>query len=194
MRKWVLRVHLYGGLLCAAYLILFGVSSLMFNHPGMWPAGKGKVNWERAVEVSSSMGDDATLSEAIRDELGLMGWTIPWETRRVGGNVLTFGVSRPGKHYKIDYDPAAKSVKVVETRKGYGEVVRALHGFMRLPNSWFVSTWGMYTEVCTWVVLFAAASGVYLWAGRRNERRVGLAMIGGAVATVAFMVFITVRG
>jgi hypothetical protein len=112
---------IYGGLLCAAYLILFGVSSLMFNHPGMWPAGKGKVNSERAVEVSGSVGDDEKVSEAIRDELGLIGWTIPWETRRLAGNELTFGVSRPGKHYKIHYDPAATSVKVVETRMGYGE-------------------------------------------------------------------------
>ena len=70
MRKWVLRVHLYGGLLCAAYLVLFGVGSLMFNHPGMWPVGKGKVHWERAVEVSSSVGDDTKLSEAIRTSWG----------------------------------------------------------------------------------------------------------------------------
>jgi hypothetical protein len=103
-------------------------------------------------------------------------------------------VSRPGKHYKIDYDPAAQSVEVVETRKGYGDVVRALHGFTTLPNSRFVSTWSAYTEVCTWVVLFAAASGVYLWFGRRNERRVGWVMLCGAAATVLFMVFITVRG
>ena len=32
MRKWMLNIHLYGGLLCAPYLIIFGFSSLQFNH------------------------------------------------------------------------------------------------------------------------------------------------------------------
>ncbi len=32
MRQWILRIHLYGGLLCAPYLIIFGFSSLHFNH------------------------------------------------------------------------------------------------------------------------------------------------------------------
>ena len=32
MRKWLLNIHLYGGLLCSSYLLLYGVSSLYFNH------------------------------------------------------------------------------------------------------------------------------------------------------------------
>ena len=193
MRKWILRVHLYGGLLCAPYLVLFGLSSLVFNHPAMGPVGKTQTSWERAVGVSEGR-EDAALTESLRDDLGLIGWTIPWETRRIEGNVLTFGVSRPGKHHKIDYDGSAKSVKVVETRKGVWDVVRALHGFRGVPNSRFSSTWKVYTEACTWVVLFAAASGVYLWSGRRNERRVGWVILCGAAASLVFMVFVMVRG
>ena len=29
MRTWILRIHLYGGLLCSAYLILFGFTVAM---------------------------------------------------------------------------------------------------------------------------------------------------------------------
>lgn len=50
MRKWILRLHLYGGLLCSSYLVLFGVSSLLFNHRVSFAEpGEQTVSWERDV-------------------------------------------------------------------------------------------------------------------------------------------------
>ncbi len=41
MRSILLKIHLYAGLLCSSYPIIFGVSSLHFNHhfvePGHTP-------------------------------------------------------------------------------------------------------------------------------------------------------------
>ena len=71
-----------------------------------------------------------------------------------------------------------------------------LHGFHgKMPGSTFVSTWGWYTELCTFVVLFAGASGVYLWTQRKNECRVGYILIGAATAfSIGLMIFLTVHG
>lgn len=44
MRNLILQIHLYGGLICASYLILFGVSSLNYNHhPAFTEPGTEKV-------------------------------------------------------------------------------------------------------------------------------------------------------
>ena len=72
MRKWILRIHLYGGLLCSSYLILFGISSLLFNHePKFAKPREQKVTWERAVSPGKCADNAA---RAVRDELGLNGW------------------------------------------------------------------------------------------------------------------------
>lgn len=36
-RRIVLNVHMYGGLLCFGFLVLFGISVLNFNHPFALP-------------------------------------------------------------------------------------------------------------------------------------------------------------
>src|SRR5687768_15301806 len=102
MRKWVLRLHLYVGLLCSGYLIVFGVSSLNFNHPFEFTKpGTEQVTWERSIALPPLTGDTTAESEAVRDSLGLIGWTLPWETRRGANGDLHFGLARPGKHYLI---------------------------------------------------------------------------------------------
>ncbi len=32
MRTLLLQIHLYAGLLCSSYLVIFGISSLNYNH------------------------------------------------------------------------------------------------------------------------------------------------------------------
>ena len=197
MRIWVLRIHLYLGLLCCGYLLVFGVSSLNFNHPfGFTEPSKQAVSWERAVALPPASEDNNAESEAVRDALGLIGWPLPWETHRDSpGGDLHFGLARPGKHYTIHVLRSSGRVRVEERPEGYWTVVRALHGNHGVPGSTLMSAWGMYTEVCTWFVLFAAASGVYLFAARKRERRVGFAILGGALAlSLLFMAYVRYGG
>ena len=193
MRKWVLRIHLYLGLLCCGYLLVFGLSSLNFNHPyAFTKPSDQKVSWERAVALPPASEDDNAESEAVRDALGLIGWPLPWETRRdAPRGDLHFGLSRPGKHYTIHVLRQSGRVRVEERREGYWTVVRALHGNHGVPRSALMSLWGAYTEVCTAFVLFAAASGIYLFAARKRERRVGFAVLGAALAlSLLFMAWV----
>jgi hypothetical protein len=198
MRNWVLRLHLYLGLLCSGYLILFGVSSLNFNHPVAFtkPANE-KSAWERSLALPPVRTEDNNAeSEAVRDALGLAGWTIPWETRRdTTSGDLHFGLARPGKHYTLHVDRSAGMVRVEERREGVWTVLRALHGNTGVPRSRLMRVWGAYTELCTLVVLFAAASGVYLFATRRKDRRAAWAVLGVAAAlSMGFMFYVRYGG
>ena len=193
MRSFLLKVHIYSGLLCSSYLLIFGISSLNYNHEFGKPTNQ-KVAWERSLKLDDK-GNDMAVSEAIRDELGLIGWSLPWENRRDEHGNLHFGVSRPGKAYTIHALFNENRVRVAETRRGFWAVINSLHGKMGVPSSRFMSLWGAYTELCTWVVLFSAASGVYLWTRRQKERFIGWFFLAGAtVPSLLLMFYVWWRG
>lgn len=193
MRKWILRLHLYGGLLCSSYLLIFGISSLLYNHrPAFAEPGDKAITWERNV-TPAKWADNSAEAKAVHDQLGLIGWAYN-EHREKNGD-LRFTASRPGKTYLIRVSKGGREAIVTETRTGVWQVVRGLHGLEALPNSRFMNIWGWYTELCTFVVLFAAISGVYLWWGRSARPVVGWSVLGTAVAlSLVLMIYIRVWG
>jgi hypothetical protein len=186
MRSLLLKIHIYSGLLCSSYLLIFGVSSLNYNHHFGKPDNK-KVRWERSLKLVDT-GNNMAVSEVVRDNLGLIGWPLPWETRRDERGNLHFGLSRPGKHYTIRVFFDENRIQVEETHRGFWAVVDTLHGKMGVPSSRFMSLWGAYTELCTWVVLFSAASGVYLWTHRQKERFIGWILLVSASGTALLLI------
>ena len=142
-----------------------------------------------------ALDDNRALADAVVDELDLMGWYVPWQSQRDSAGDFRFVVTHPGKEYTIQTRRAEGMVSVEERFRGYGSIIGGLHALMQLPRSRFMSGWGIYTEICTWVVLLSAISGVYLWTNRPGERVIGLLLVflfsGGALA---FMVYIWARG
>jgi len=195
MRKWILRIHLYGGLLCAPYLMIFGFSSLHFNHHFAFVApAPNSTEWQAPRTPTPATNNDA-LAQSVRDSLGLAGWTIPWKMSRDAAGDLQFDLERPGKSYTVHTVANEHKVRVEEHRKGFWQVVNSLHALGSVPNAPFTSWWAIYTEICTGFVAFAAVSGVYLWMNSQRERRIGLvAFLGALIASVGFMVFVILRG
>ena len=197
MRAWLLRIHLYGGLLCVPYLVIFGLSSLHFNHQFAFartPANAPTNRWERGIGTIPG-GDAAKATEAVRDRLGLMGWPLPWETKRDSDGSLHFPMERPGMKYRIDVNAADGVAHVQEIRKGFWSVFLSLHALTELPNSRLMSGWGVYTEVCTAVVLFSAASGIWLWWSARRDRRFGATSLGlGLLGSAGFIFYVVLHG
>lgn len=192
IRRGLLQIHLYGGLAACWYLLIYGISSLSFNHPWLLPGGtEDKTTWERPVNVSD-ISDNLKLAEATRDELGLIGWPLPWAMRRDEQNVLHFEHSRPGKKYWIQVNPAEKIARVEEQSAGLKSVVNALHGLSEgIPNSGYMKIWTIYTEFTTWFTLFAIISGIYLWAGRARDKKIALWVFSGSVAvSLGFMGYV----
>lgn len=195
MRRWILNIHLYGGLLCAPYLIIFGVSALLFNHPFAWVAPtSAPLKWEQAIKIEPAK-DNATMANSVRDSLGLMGWPVLWKMKRDASGDVHFDIERPGKSYTVHTVLAEGKVRVEERRKTFWQVVRSLHALGALPNSRFVSWWGVYTEVCIGFTLFAGISGVYLWVVTRRERAVGMITLCAAVLlSSGLMLYVVLRG
>jgi hypothetical protein len=195
-RRWLLNLHLYGGLVTCWYLVIFGVSSLHFNHRGLIPESRGaRVRWERALELPEE-ADNLKLAEAVRDRLGLFGWPLPWNLKREGNGNLRFEMARPGKQYWIEVDRAAGRVRVEEERRGLASVLHFLHGSTEgVPGAPGLRAWGIYTEITTGLVLFFAGSGVYLWWRRAAARRLaGAILVTSLAVSLALMAWVYLRG
>jgi len=186
MRNFILKIHLYGGLLCSPYLLLFGLSSLHYNHHFTQP-GDDRVTWTHPIRLDTSI-EKRKMGQAVRDSLGLMGWGPWWEVRQ-NDTETRVQITRPGKKYNVRIPNQGGVAEVEEIRLGYWRVINSLHALMRVPNSTFMSFWGIYTEICTWVVLFSAASGVYLWTARKSERRIGWSLLGAGSGPAVVLVF-----
>jgi hypothetical protein len=196
MRRLLLKVHLYGGLVTCWYLLIYGWSSLAFNHQWLLPASTSDpLSWERQLRVPDSK-DDVELAARVRDGLGLAGWPLPWAMQRTPDGVFSFEMSRPGRNYQIRFDPTTSLVRVEERSTGLRSVIKFLHGNAGgVPNLDWLRSWPMYTEVTTWVVLFAVASGVYLWFKRSNRRRAVLVTVGcGSVLSLLLICYVVKVG
>jgi hypothetical protein len=175
--------------------LIFGFSSLHFNHGFSFAEPQAVESaWERAIPLRA-FDDNLKAAEAIRDDLGLMGWPLPWRMNRDPQGNLHFDMECPGKSYTIHVFTAENRVRVEERRKGFWPVVNSLHAIMDLPGSSFVRWWGYYTEFCVWAVVFSAVSGVYLWAQSRRERQAGVWVLGLAVGgSFLFMAYVILWG
>ncbi len=191
MRRILLKAHLYAGLVTCWYLLVYGWSSLGFNHPWLLPSEEGNaIVWESRVKVARG-SEDLQAAAEIRDRLGLFGWPLPWTMARDAGYVLSFEIARPGKHYRVRYFESSQRVSVSENSTGLGSVIRSLHGMGHgIPNSSRMSSWAVYTEITTWVVLFAIGSGVYLWLKRSERPLMAVTWtILAVIASVSLMIY-----
>ena len=208
LRKIILNLHLYGGLLCFSYLILLGLSVINFNHPfAFTKSSAGVATWTRAMQVpglartEGGAAEAARVREANRRSIAraLASFALPapnsagdWTT----ADTYHAHLVRPGVEYQIDLHPARGVATITRTRTGFWSLVRDLHGSHAVySESLLASTWAAYTDLCTGVVLFAGISGIYLWTRRRRERRIGLIILGiAAVLSVSLMMLITING
>ena len=208
LRKIILNIHIYGGLLCFSYLILLGISTLNFNHPfafttagttTTWtqplklpdlarPEGKNAQDWSRLRTQNNQKVLHALGSFAFPNTAGDGNWkdSDTWHTHFV----------RVGKEYDIDVHVDQGTATITQTRRNLWTLIRELHGeHETFPESFFASTWAWYTDLCACVVVAAGISGVYLWTHRRRERRIGLILLAAATAvSLALMLVIALHG
>ncbi len=189
MKRKIIKWHLYAGLLCFPCFIIFGVSSLHFNHHfGFMKKSDDTRSFQKQIVLPHYL-DDKQFSEAVRDSLQLMGMISPWGMVK-DSNDFRFVVIHPGCEYIIKTITDNNMVTVEENRKGFWPVFNALHGFNgKLPGnrSVFIRGWGYYQNFSALVMLFSIISGIYIFLKRKNERIAGLIMLFSSVIISLFI-------
>ena len=196
IRRLILKIHFYGGLVCFWYLLILGISSLHFNHHFSFMDKSGDpVFWTRQLRLSKTDTTDLVLSETIRDSLTLIGWPLPWETRRDSTGVFHFALEQPAKRYLVDYSVTDHAVRVTETRKGFWRVFNSLHGSGVVPGAPIMHAWSWYTRITAVVVVFSVFSGIYVWfIGNRNKKSGLYALVISLTITILWMLQLYIKG
>lgn len=183
VKSFLLNLHLYVGLVFAPYFVIYGLSTLAFNHG--WGGQAAVSEDSRQISVPRDL-EDQDLGLAIRDSLQLIGSVPAWNMRSVG-DTLTFRIRRPAVTYHVKLDKTSGEMDVRTESFGFWGVVKSLHGLRAVPQSTWSHTWAVYSEVSVWALVFAVLGGLYFWWGRAPERRIGWWAIGVGTALSALM-------
>jgi hypothetical protein len=140
--------------------------------------------------------DDLKLGEAVRGNLDLIGWVLPWNLQKTPSGDLRFELVRPGRNYRVTTDRAKGRVSVEERATGLGSAINFMHGVTGgIPGTRFLHLWSLYTDLTTALVLFLSASGVVLWWRRSRDRRLAAVVVGlGLLVSAALMLRVWILG
>jgi len=197
-RKWILKVHLYGGLLCFWYLIILAVSSLHFHHDFEFMNEKSlQEEPPQTINLKiENSKDNKILATNIQNVLRIPGYNIPWETYRDSKEIFYTKIFNLKKKYDIKYDPHTSDAFITKTDKGFWSPVNALHGFSEsMSYAPLLVFWRIYTYVCLFVVTFCIFSGIWLWANRSTDKLIGwMTVLGIMTLSVSLMIFVYIKG
>jgi hypothetical protein len=196
LRKWIWKLHLYGGLLCFWYLIIFAVTSLQFQHQFAFLQPKVFVERDTLKVAPLNLNNtDSAVATKLRTELNIAGWYLPWETYRDEQKKFHTEIESPKANYKLEYNSQTSSILISKKEKGLWGIIKFLHGFAGgMPGAPMLIVWEVYTYLSLFVVLFSIISGVWLWATKRVYRKDGLLFIGLTLVAVLLVVLIYLKG
>ena len=192
LRKWILRIHLYGGLLCFWYLIIFALTSLQFQHhfKFLLPSDGDEIVSERKVEVTENK-DKLVYARSLQDKLNIPGWLIPWQTQRDSLGMFHTVFQNPKARYTLVYNPSNYAVRISAVSNGLWMVIKSLHGSGgRLPGAPLLVFWGIFTYLCVAIVVFSIISGIWLWASKTGRKLTGWLTFSGILVLSFLLMFI----
>jgi len=197
LTKWILKIHLYGGLIYFWYLIILAISSLHFQHHFDFMENKLSDDESEQIHLTIPQNEnDSDLATNIQNELEITGWYIPWETYRDSSGKLHTQIENPKNKYLITYDRISSTVSVVKKDKGFWSVINFLHGFAgKMPNAPLLLFWTIFTYICLIGVLFSIVSGIWLWASRSQDKLIGwLTVLGIMGLSISLMIVVYING
>jgi hypothetical protein len=205
MRKIILNIHMYSGLLCFSFLLIFGISALVFNHPFIFTRTPSSVKtWTVPLALPPLARSDG---QSPAEKLPMVSRNNASILKALGSFAMPSGAAdgswtdadtyhahfhRAGKEYDIDVHPGQNSATITQSRMNFWMMTAFLHNDSYAP---FAVTWTWYVELCTICVIVAAVTGIYLWPLQARDRRAGLLVIGAFGAfSLALMFYVTIHG
>jgi hypothetical protein len=169
----LLQLHIYLGLLCIPLFLVFGLSSLHFNHQflGTQPLAHVVIQELTLPPQQWPTEDLRPYGESLRDSLGLFGWYIPWASHGDRRQV-TIQIEGPMKEYVIQTN-AQGTTTLTEKTKDFAHLLKIMHFLGEdVPNApWWLAGWKYYQRISVYAMLCWVASGIYLWWRKRSRSR-----------------------
>ena len=167
----IFRIHTYTGLLTFVNLTLYAVVGIaaLFDAP----TAPAPVVWEQSFTVQANQSDRAVADRVVR----LLGLSLatPVHDFAIGHDaqrhlVLDFYHAN-GRHQVTVLEHPGR-LRVEQTRASLWQYLTTLHVTTAAFHSgdWRMQVWAWWNEFAMWSLAVMAASGVWIWWGRRETR------------------------
>lgn len=193
--RYLSKIHIYGGLYCAAYLMFMGLTGFLFSHDALIPKDFRSTNWQQAVTVDRAVGKDSLITE-ITNQLGIFGHRPFWLQGTDSTGQFHFQIMNPAANYDIVLTPAKDSVYVKESRKSIINVMTGLHASSTGgPPSWITFIWRLYAESAAITAIIVLIISIYFWFKKSiKSKGEWLIVSGAALFSISYIVFIWLIG
>ncbi len=194
-------LHLYAGLFLAPFILVFAVTAVFFNHPGLMNGGTPLVEKramsgihipEEALRLTG-MGQIEALRPALR-QAGVSGELGPVIYKRKEGRLVVMAM-KPGESSNLDVDLQTGNARLERTRTGLRDALLYLHKYpgQHLAairgNSLHMRVWRVLADATVYLLLFIIVSGIYLWAVLKAERRIGIALLAAGFISFGLLIY-----
>ncbi len=189
------RLHLYLGLICLPWFLMYGITSIAFNHPTCF--GKADPHWVEIGEWPCTL--EVALDKEFPRELG------PPLLEIAGIKSEAYGVYRWGKDpivyvgfpslwhpQRLAYHVEEKRLTLEKDSVALPKLLTALHGTGGFESKSPARTaWAVIVDLVCLAFLSWVVTGLYLWWRFSRLRAWGaVALAAGLLSFVAFMVFL----
>ncbi len=129
--------------------------------------------------------------QPILRQAGISG-EIDWIDYSPKKSRMVIPVMKPGERVTLELDLKARTVKMRPADSGILGALIYLHKspgphLHAVRGNWiYTRAWRLFADGTAYFLIFLIASGIYLWAVLRDERRIGLAVLG-----TGFVFFVT---
>ena len=189
-------LHLYLGLFISPVLLVYAISVVLLNHAYLpWGGGEEEGATTSTVRVSVPDEDNSLeLAKRIREQLGASA-EIGYVNLDQEEHRLSFPLEKPGESAMVRVDLATGVAEIETRRTGVWDAMIYLH---RMPgphnvairgNWFFTRLWGWVADATVYLTLFLTATGVYLWALMKADRKAGLLFLGSGALSLFFLDF-----
>ncbi len=185
------RTHLYLGMFLLPWMLMYGVSTVLFNHGPTFrqfrPTEPAWTQlWEKEYALELPAGNDRLRETARRvlDDHGLQG---AFGAQRQGPR-LVINVPNFRQPVRLTYDPAQKQLRAEERTFSWVEVLIRLHQRVGYGQGDFLyKVWGVLVDLFCVGTLAWIGTGLYLWWRLPVARTWGWIALGGGVTTLLIL-------
>ena len=190
-------LHLYLGLFISPVLLVYAISVVLLNHAYLpWGGEEGAEVATRTVRVAVPDEENSLeLAKRIREQIGASA-EIGYVNLNREKQQLSFPLEKPGERAMVKVDLATRVAEIETRETGVWDAVIYLHKMpgphnVAIRGNWvYTRLWGWVADATVYLTLFLTATGVYLWALLKAERRAGLLLLGTGALSFFLIVFV----
>jgi hypothetical protein len=169
MHKVIRNIHLFLGLLCFSFLLMYSASAVQMSHVE-WFSSNPTVT-EQTIAVSPADSQNPRSFAQALMHAGMWG-----ELENVVQDAAGFRlrIVRAGTIYDVDYAAGSPTAQVKSSVAGFMGMLNRLHhtaGFYREQST--MDWWAVFVALTSLALLTLSATGVYMWFQLYTEQVLG---------------------